>query len=117
MLNRKHSYAPEEQKHARLYAVRGISRNGHEFPVEVNVTSFVIDGEIFFTGVITEVTPRNTRAGSVSSSFSEMSHESSLKQRVSSNNVILASVAIIIVRSLLATTWTKASNVSIVSKI
>ncbi len=63
--------------------MRGISRNGHEFPVEVNVTSFVIDNEIFYTGVITEMMQRNARAGSVSSNMSEMSHETSLKQRVS----------------------------------
>lgn len=75
----KHNYTPEEQKHARLYAVHGITKGGHEFPVEVNVTSFVIDGEIFYTGVISEAKP--SRSNSVSSSNDL--NEVALKQRVS----------------------------------
>lgn len=80
---RKHAYTPEEQKHARLYAVHGVTKSGKEFPVEVNVTSFVIDGEIFYTGVISELAKHTgiTRGNSISSG-SDMS-ESSLKQRVS----------------------------------
>lgn len=78
---RKHSYAPEEQKHARLYAVNGITKGGHEFPVEVNVTSFVLDGEIFFTGVISEEA-KITGSSSISSSANDL-NEIALKQRVS----------------------------------
>ena len=82
---RKHSYAPEEQKHARLYEVHGLSKNGHEFPVEVNVTSFVIDGEMFYTGVISELVPKNAQLGrsrgtSVSTMGSE-NHECTMKQK------------------------------------
>lgn len=77
---RKHSYAPEEQKHARLYAVHGVTKGGHEFPVEVNVTSFVLDGEIFFTGVISELA-KNTRNNSISGSANDL-NEIALKQRV-----------------------------------
>jgi len=77
---RKHSYAPEEQKHARLYAVHGVARNGHEFPVEVNVTSFVIDEEIFYTGIISELSRLgHSRSNSVSSASEN--HEATLKQR------------------------------------
>ena len=77
---RKHSYAPEEQKHARLYEVRGLTKSGHEIPVEVHVTSFVIEGEIFYTGVITEMSRKN---GGMIGSTSDI-NELSLKQRVSS---------------------------------
>lgn len=77
---RKHSYAPEEQKHARLYEVHGLTKSGHEIPVEVHVTSFVIEGEIFYTGVITEMTRKN--GGSFGGSTSDI-NELSLKQRVS----------------------------------
>lgn len=76
---KKHSYAPEEQKHARLYAVHGRSKNGKEFPVEVNVTSFVLDGELFFTGVITELAKHRPRANSFSSASDTT--ESTQKQR------------------------------------
>ena len=82
---RKHSYAPEEQKHARLYAVHGVTKGGHEFPVEVNVTSFVLDGEIFFTGVISDMS-KNTSGGSRNDSISGSANdlnEIALKQRVS----------------------------------
>jgi hypothetical protein len=78
---RKHNYTPEEQKHARLYEVRGITKGGHEFPVEVNVTSFVLDGEMFYTGVISEVKTKSSRHNSVSSSMDL--NEVALKQRVS----------------------------------
>ena len=80
---RKHSYAPEEQKHARLYEVHGITKGGHEFPVEVNVTSFVIDGEIFFTGVISELAKANKHSRNNSISSASDLNEVSLKQRVS----------------------------------
>lgn len=79
---RKHSYTPEEQKHARLYAVRGVTKGGHEFPVEVNVTSFVLDGEMFYTGVISEVAKtKDSGRNSVSSSMSDL-NEIALQQRV-----------------------------------
>ncbi len=78
---KKHSYTPEEQKHARLYAVHGVTKGGHEFPVEVNVTSFVLDGEMFYTGVISELAKTKTRNNSVSSSNDL--NEIALKQRVS----------------------------------
>ena len=79
---RKHNYAPEEQKHARLYAVRGVTKGGHEFPVEVNVTSFVLDGEMFFTGVISELAKaKDSKRSSVSSSMSDI-NEVALQQRV-----------------------------------
>lgn len=75
---RKHSYAPEEQKHARLYEVRGLTKSGNEIPVEVHVTSFVIEGELFYTGVITELSRKGESIGSTSDI-----NELSLKQRVS----------------------------------
>ena len=79
---RKHSYIPEEQKHPRVYVVHGIAKNRHEFPVEVTVTTFVLDGELFYTGVIAEMAGhRTTRAASVSSAISD-THESILKQKV-----------------------------------
>lgn len=79
---RKHSYTPEEQKHARLYAVHGVTKGGHEFPVEVNVTSFVLDGEMFYTGVISELAkPKDSKRSSVSSSMSDL-NEVALQQRV-----------------------------------
>ena len=77
----KHNYTPEEQKHARLYEVHGVTKGGHEFPVEVNVTSFVLDGEMFYTGVISELRSKSSRANSVSSSNDL--NEVALKQRVS----------------------------------
>lgn len=77
---RKHNYTPEEQKHARLYEVHGVTKGGHEFPVEVNVTSFVLDGEMFYTGVISEAT-KSSRNESYSST-SDL-NEVALKQRVS----------------------------------
>ncbi len=80
---RKHSYAPEEQKHARLYEVHGVTKGGHEFPVEVNVTSFVLDGEIFFTGVISELAKPNKHSRNNSISSASDLNEVSLKQRVS----------------------------------
>ncbi len=76
---RKHSYAPEEQKHARLYEVRALTKSGHEIPAEVHVTSFVIEGELFYTGVISEMTRKT--GGSIGST-SDI-NELSLKQRVS----------------------------------
>ena len=85
---RKHSYAPEEQKHARLYAVHGVTKGGHEFPVEVNVTSFVLDGEIFFTGVISELAKNTGRKDSISGSANDL-NEIALKQRVSAIVIIL----------------------------
>ena len=79
---RKHSYAPEEQKHARLYEVRGVTKGGHEIPVEVNVTSFVLDGEMFYTGVISEMAKaKDSKRSSVSSSMSDL-NEVALQQRV-----------------------------------
>lgn len=78
---RKHNYTPEEQKHARLYAVRAVTKGGHEFPVEVNVTSFVLDGEMFFTGVISELEKSKDSRSSISSSMSDL-NEVALKQRV-----------------------------------
>ncbi len=82
---RKHSYAPEEQKHARLYEVRGVTKGGHELPVEVNVTSFVLDGEMFYTGVISEMAKaKDSKRSSVSSSMSDL-NEVALHQRVSSH--------------------------------
>ena len=79
---RKHSYAPEEQKHARLYEVRGVTKGGIEIPVEVNVSSFVLDGEMFFTGVISEMAkPKDSKRSSVSSSMSDL-NEVALHQRV-----------------------------------
>ena len=82
---RKHSYTPEEQKHARLYAVHGMTKSGQEIPAEVNVTSFVIDNEIFYTGVISELSRHSgvnrSRANSVSSGSD--ASETSVKQRVS----------------------------------
>ena len=57
-----------------LFQVFGISKSGKEFPVEVVVSSFVIEGEIFYTGIITEVTNREglTRQLSASSLSSEI---------------------------------------------
>ena len=79
---RKHAYAPEEQKHARLYAVRGVTKGGLEFPVEVNVTSFVLEGEMFFTGVISELAKaKDSRRSSICSSMSDL-NEVALQQRV-----------------------------------
>ena len=79
---RKHSYTPEEQKHARLYEVHGVTKGGHEFPVEVNVTSFVLDGEMFYTGVISELAKqKSSRNDSLSSSINDL-NEVALKQRV-----------------------------------
>ena len=79
---RKHSYAPEEQKHARLYEVRALTKSGHEIPAEVHVTSFVIEGELFYTGVITEM----SRKGGGSIGSTSDINELSLKQRVSPCN-------------------------------
>ena len=52
----------------------------------MNVTSFVIDGEMFYTGVISELVPKNAQLGrsrgtSVSTMGSE-NHECTMKQKV-----------------------------------
>ena len=67
--------------------VHGRAKNGHEFPVEVNVTSFVIDGELFYTGVIIELVSKK-RGRSRANSFSSASdmQEATMKQRVSAVN-------------------------------
>ncbi len=41
--------------------VQGVSKSGKEFGVEVVVSSFVIEGEIFYTGIITETDKGLTR--------------------------------------------------------
>ena len=49
--------------------------------MEVNVTSFVIDEEIFYTGIISELSRQgHSRSNSVSSASEN--HEATLKQRV-----------------------------------
>lgn len=77
---RKHNYTPEEQKHARLYEVHGVTKGGHEFPVEVNVTSFVLDGEMFYTGVISEVAKVKSSNRNSISSANDL-NEVAMKQR------------------------------------
>lgn len=51
--------------------VAGVSKTGKEFEVEVVVTSFVIEEDIFYTGIITEVKGL-TRHLSVSSISSDV---------------------------------------------
>lgn len=51
--------------------VHGVSKSGKEFGVEVVVTSFVIDKEIYYTGIITETDKGLTRQMSASSLNSE----------------------------------------------
>lgn len=53
------------------YQVSGVSKTGKEFEVEVVVTSFVIEEDIFYTGIITEVKGL-TRHLSVSSISSDV---------------------------------------------
>ena len=53
--------------------------------MEVNVTSFVIDGELFYTGVISELVPKNAQGRSRGTSVSTMgseNHECTMKQKV-----------------------------------
>eukprot|EP00731_Ephydatia_muelleri_P027882 Em0019g755a len=76
-------YTPGEAIGSSL-EVHGLSKNGHEFPVEVNVTSFVIDGELFYTGVISELVPKNAQGRSRGTSVSTMgseNHECTMKQK------------------------------------
>ena len=36
----------------------GVAKNGKEFPVEVRVSSFMVDREVYYVGVITELAQR-----------------------------------------------------------
>ena len=36
----------------------GVAKNGKEFPVEVRVSSFIVDREVYYVGVITELAQR-----------------------------------------------------------
>ena len=56
-----------------------MSKTGHEFAVDVVVSSFVIEGEIFYTGIITEV----NRGGGLTrnQSISALSTETEIREK------------------------------------
>ena len=63
-----------------------MSKTGNEFAVDVVVSSFVIEGEIFYTGIITEV----NRGGGLTrnQSLSALSTETEIREKYQKVNNI-----------------------------
>ena len=59
--------------------VSGISKTGQEFTVEVLVSSFVIEGEIFYTGIISELNTGQGLSRQVSSA--SLTSEAEIRER------------------------------------
>ena len=62
-----------------ILQVDGVSKTGKEFPVEVVVTSFVIEGEMFYTGIITETPVKG--ALTRNQSLSALSTEAEIREK------------------------------------
>lgn len=43
------------KKYNNIYQVRGVSKSGAEFPIEVSVTSFAVKGKMHFSGIIKDL--------------------------------------------------------------
>ena len=59
--------------------VSGLSKTGQEFTVEVLVSSFVIEGEIFYTGIISEL--NNQQGLNRQLSSASLSSEAEIRER------------------------------------
>lgn len=47
------------------FKVKALSKNGEKFPVEVNLSSFVVDEEIYYAAILRDMSqPRNTSTSS-----------------------------------------------------
>lgn len=51
------------KKYDKIYSVRGVSKNGTEFPVEVSVTSFMLGGALRYNAIIKDLSSSNVETG------------------------------------------------------
>ena len=75
-----------------LLQVQGLSKAGKEFDVEVVVTSFVIEGEMYYTGIITEVKGLTRQL-----SASSLSSEIEIKERQQKVNQLIQKLYIYLI--------------------
>ena len=55
---------PGVKKYDKIYAVRGVAKNGTEFPIEVSVTSFMLGGKMRYNSIIRDLSGTADQAGS-----------------------------------------------------
>jgi PAS domain S-box-containing protein len=51
---------PGVKKYDKIYSVRGVAKNGTEFPVEISVTSFILGGKMRYNSIIRDLSSFDT---------------------------------------------------------
>jgi PAS domain S-box-containing protein len=55
---------PGVKKYDKIYAVRGVAKNGTEFPIEISVTSFMLGGKMRYNSIIKDLSDSADQGGS-----------------------------------------------------